>query len=173
MNDILIWAAAVIAIEAAVEIETESEIFIIMRDKLTQAKILGWYLNTLLSCGYCLSVWVCVVAALFVPGDIITANNQLGQIFAKIGLADSVFQAILFGSANYIVKILVLHRLSNITHEPINRWLNKDPFIIAFGGTNEEGGAATESGYQERNRTEKDAAEIPARSGIAGEKDVA
>jgi hypothetical protein len=123
MNQIIVWVAAVIFIEAVVEIEVESEIFMIIRDKLSRLKVFGWYLNGLLSCGYCLSVWVSAAVALVVPTELV--QLQWGVISWM---------------ANYVLKIFILHRLANMWHEAVHRWINKEAFILAFMKDEEECG---------------------------------
>lgn len=124
MNTIILLFVAVIFVEAVVEIEVESEIFAGFRNKLAKIRgRIGWYLNGLFSCGYCLSVWVSAIAALFVPITII--DNVWLSNFCDIPncvvlIVDTVF------------KTFLIHRLSNIWHEVVYRWLGRIPFVLAF-----------------------------------------
>jgi len=119
------WVAAVVFVEATVEIEVNSKLFSGFRGRIVGVKWVGWYLNGLFSCGYCLSVWVSAAAALFVPGDIITpiATSALGKLVAS---------KLPFVVADYLFKIFVIHRLANIWHECVYRWLERMPFVLAF-----------------------------------------
>ena len=60
-----------------------------------------------LQCGYCLSFWTAMPFAYFMP----------------IILFDARW-------ANVVASILVYQRLANIIHEPINRLVTRQPFII-------------------------------------------
>jgi hypothetical protein len=110
MSEILLWIAVVIAIEATVEIEVDSVIFQGFRARLADIRgRLGWYLNGLFSCGYCLSVWVSILGALVIP-----TTFGCPWIVA------------------FIIKIFVLHRLSNMWHELLKRWFDRIPVVLAF-----------------------------------------
>jgi hypothetical protein len=122
---IIAWVAAVIFVEATVEIEVNSELFAGFRGRIIGIRWVGWYLNGLFSCGYCLSVWVSAVAALFVPGDIITVSAFAS--LSKLTSGDLPFVI-----ADYLFKIFVIHRLANIWHEVVYRWLERMPFVLAF-----------------------------------------
>jgi hypothetical protein len=131
MKDILIWIFAIVFVEATVEIEVESELFIAIRSRISQFSVfgrlkwLGWYFNGLLSCGYCLSVWISAVIALFIPTTILDANT-VGSVIGRI---DATWP---FVVVDYIIKIFVLHRLSNVWHELVYRWLERMPYMLAF-----------------------------------------
>jgi len=125
-----IWVAAIIFIEAVVEIEVESELFKAIRARLMPSEhsrfiTIRWYINGLFSCGYCLSVWVSAIVALFVPTKFI--NDGMGSLLSEI-----VDCPIIFMVSSYIISVFVLHRFSNCLHELIHRWINRMPYIMAF-----------------------------------------
>ena len=122
---IIAWMAAIIFVEATTEIEVTSVLFSGVRERLIKIRWVGWYVHGLFSCGYCLSVWVSAVAALFVPGDVIlwTTEAFLGKLTTC---------ATPFTIADYIFKIFVIHRLANVWHEGVYRWLERMPFVLAF-----------------------------------------
>lgn len=111
MHQIIVWVTVIIAIEAIVEILTESILFEGFRSRLHDLpwEKPRWYFSGLFSCGYCLSVWVSAAGA-FVIQDSIT------NIFV----------------VDIIIKIFVLHRLSNIWHEVMKRVLDRIPLVLAF-----------------------------------------
>jgi len=125
IETVVAWAAAIVFIEATVEIEVASEIFRGFRSRVVRVPLIGWYLNGLFSCGYCLSVWVSAIAALFVPGSLLS-------------VCDSAVACKIFGGvwpilvADYLFKVFVLHRLSNIWHEMVWRWLGRMPFVLGL-----------------------------------------
>lgn len=122
---IICWIAAIIFVEAVVEIEVNSVLFAGFRARIARIKLVGWYFNGLFSCGYCLSVWVSAIAAAFVPGNIVLITESLlGHALTN----DSTVAIIL----DYVVKIFVIHRLANKWHELVYRWLERMPFILAF-----------------------------------------
>ena len=87
---VLIWILAIIATEALVELITTASIFDVPRAKL-MAK--SPFLEELLACGYCTSVWIAAAFAWALPGT-------LGYWWLDI-----------------LIKTLALHRASNIFHE--------------------------------------------------------
>ena len=128
MSEILFWIMAVICVEAIVEIEVNSDLFAGIRDRIAKIKGLpGWYLNGLFSCGYCLSVWVSAVIALFIPTKIIPSAGSLFDM-----------PTVIVGIANYLLIVFVLHRLSNIWHEVVYRWIERLPYIISIRSSSEE-----------------------------------
>jgi len=124
MINLITWIAAIIFVEATVEIEVSSQLFTGFRSRIVHVKWIGWYLNGLFSCGYCLSVWVSAVAALFIQGSIITPSHCFLSEFTQCVMP--------FMIADYIFKIFIIHRLANAWHELIHRWLEKIPWILAF-----------------------------------------
>jgi len=125
IGTIVTWLAAIIFVEATVEIEVNSGIFQGFRARIIKIPWVGWYLHGLFSCGYCLSVWVAAATALFVPGDVVSwiASATLGKLTNN---------EIPFAIADYLFKIFVIHRLANIWHEGVYRWLARMPFILGL-----------------------------------------
>lgn len=107
---ILAWFLALLYIEAVTEIIINGSVFNRPRNWLSKK---SEFFSGLLSCGYCFSVWVSTIAV-FLPGKPISClyDNDFGLI----------------GDA--VVKIFAAHRLSNIFHEFIHRWLNKVPIML-------------------------------------------
>lgn len=109
----LIWLLVVIATEAITEIIVNSEIFSGLRKFLSKSNFFG----TLVNCGYCMSVWV-----------------ALGTIW----VLPKLFEIVLF---DIIIKVFVIHRLSNLWHELIRRWLDRYPLTLVvhkIGDSNEK-----------------------------------
>ena len=115
MSSIFVWLIAIIYVEAATEIVVGSDLF--LRFRMLVGKIP--FLGKLLSCGYCLSVWVSFTVCWAVPGDIIK------------NLYDSPYAYVF----DCFVKALVLHRLSNLFHEGVKRWLDRYPWVLSISKT--------------------------------------
>lgn len=109
--DILIWIAIIIAIENITEIITTSAIFQKVRETLVNIPFIG----DLIFCGYCFSVYPSILGAIIAPGEI------TGLLIVDI-----------------IVKWFTLHRLSNIFHEFVSRYLQRLPFLISLTRVNTE-----------------------------------
>jgi hypothetical protein len=116
MTTILIWFAVVIAVEAFVEIVLDSDMPLIAVIRNFLIKINPGFLGKLLKCGYCFSVWVSIPVVFFLPG-------HLTNIFA----------------IDIILKVLLLHRLSNIAHELMSRLFARLPFEIVINNVNNPG----------------------------------
>ena len=101
----MIWLAAIIYTEALTELIVTAEIFERPRSWLMRHST---FFQALLSCGYCVSVWVAASVAWIMP-EIIT----------------NVF-------LDCFLKIIVLHRLSNLLHELMVRMLNRIPFLMSL-----------------------------------------
>ena len=101
------WIFAIIAVEAAVELLVDSKFFFKLRN--WTAKYNPGFLGELFSCGYCLSVWVAASIAWFLPGEIST-----------ISVVD------------FLVRLLVLHRVSNVFHELLSRYFKRLPLMVVF-----------------------------------------
>lgn len=86
----LIWILAVVATEALVELITTASIFEVPRARLMAT---SQFVEELLSCGYCTSVWVAASVAWALPG---TTG---------------------YWPIDIVLKTLALHRLSNFLHE--------------------------------------------------------
>ncbi len=100
------WILAIICVEAVTEIIVESSIFIWFRNLLTKI----WpFLGELISCGYCASVWVAATIGWCLPGEV-----------SGIIIVDA------------IIKIFVLHRVSNILHEGFSRWFDRYPIVLTI-----------------------------------------
>ena len=100
--EILKFLLAVIFTEAITEIVVKSEFFLPLRGKIFNLgksnKFFNW-LHRLLDCGYCFSVWAGVLAALL--------------FFREL----SLFHV----SVDWFLIGLVLHRLSNLFHNTMDR----------------------------------------------------
>lgn len=106
MTIIVLWFIAILYVEAVTEILINGEIFAGFRDFLHN---LSDFTSQLITCGYCLSVWVSATIAWALPLPI--SNYSL---------------------INFIVATFALHRLSNVTHEAIVRWLQRFPLLISL-----------------------------------------
>ena len=118
-----VWCLVVIAVEAITEIIVASDLFFNIRDKLSTK--FPESIGKLVNCGYCASVWISMGAAFIAPGTL-----------TKYMVVD------------IIIKIFAIHRLSNVFHEFMKRWLDRIPktFIVHKTGVstteqviNEEG----------------------------------
>lgn len=113
---IIAWLLVIIATEAITEIVVDSALFEPLR---------GWAIRHLLilarliNCGYCMSIWVAASMAWALPGGIIV--TVIGGPVAII--------------ADAVIRTFVVHRLSNIWHEAIKRWLDRHPFVMVFQRT--------------------------------------
>lgn len=122
----------IIFIEALTEILTTSSIF--EKPRLWLAK--NAFLGELIHCGYCTSVWVSLSVAWIIP-----------------------FALTPYFWLNYMLTTFVLHRLSNILHELIQKLLGRRPFLFAVHKTEAvlmpEMEVANESSENEEGRTTK------------------
>ncbi len=91
-----------LATEAAVELVIKSSIFESIRKHISK---LGSWPEELLKCGYCFSVWIAAGIILVVPSTIINVSPWL--------------------AVNFLITVLIVHRLSNITHNVIDKWTDK------------------------------------------------
>ncbi len=91
----------VILTEAVTELTVKSDIFKPVRDLFFK---LGDWAKTLFSCGYCFSVWVAV--------GVVFATNTYYSL-TDIHMVDLGLMS------------LVVHRLSNILHNSIDKWTDK------------------------------------------------
>ena len=104
------WAMVIIATEAITEIIISGDIFLNFRNWLAKKST---FLQKLLSCGYCFSVWIASATAWLAPGQI--ADNDI---------------------FNIIIKIFIIHRLSNVVHELFQRFFDRIPISIVFNHIN-------------------------------------
>ena len=102
--------ALIIAVEAVTEILVASEIFAKLRELTYKISV---FLGKLFSCGYCMSVWISTLFVCFC----VTPELSYYPIVDKF------------------ITIFVIHRLSNIWHEFISRWLNRAPISLAIHKT--------------------------------------
>lgn len=116
------WLFAIVYVEAITEIFVEAEIFQWFRDVLKRSKFFG----ALISCGYCFSVWAAAPIAWALPGTIFGEANILPS------------WVVFF--LDWICKIFILHRLSNIFHEALSRWFGRNPFVLVLSQVNNEEG---------------------------------
>ena len=100
------WVLVIIMVEAVTEIIISSEIFLGIRNWFAKRSS---FFQKLLSCGYCFSVWVAASVAWVLPGDVTT-----------------------YPYLDIIIKIFVVHRLSNVLHELFKRLFNRLPWSIVF-----------------------------------------
>lgn len=91
-----------LAVESLTEIIVKSEIFRPFRDFIFK---LGSFFEKLFTCGYCFSVWVSTAAVSAVPDVILPLSGIFG--------------------VNALVTVLIIHRLSNIIHNIIDKWTDK------------------------------------------------
>lgn len=108
MSNIALWVAAIIFVEAVTELLLNGEIFERPREI---AYNLSDFTAKLVGCGYCASVWVSASIAWALP----------------IGLP--------YRALDVIVATFVLHRLSNIFHELVARWLGRIPWTLQLHKT--------------------------------------
>ena len=101
------WILSIIAVEAVTEIIVQSNIFSRLRNAL--AKVSN-FLGEWITCGYCLSIWISASVAWFLPGDV-----------THIVIID------------YLIRIFVLHRISNVLHELLSRWFSRLPIVLMIG----------------------------------------
>lgn len=113
MNYLLVIFLISIIVEAIDEIFIESEFFASLRELSVKSK----FFASLFGCGYCLSVWV-------------AAPFGISILFFGIHLLDlnTIFSYILNG----VINVFLIHRLSNIIHEGIKRWLDRIPFVMVL-----------------------------------------
>lgn len=109
LGSIAAWILAIICVEAVTEILTTAEIFSRPRNWLQKKSN---FLGSLISCGYCFSVWTSAAVGWALPGE----------IFHIVAI-------------DAIVKIFVLHRLSNAYHEGMSRWLGRYPWVLSISNT--------------------------------------
>ena len=99
----------IILVEAITEIIVASKIMQPLREFLFRNSP---FFGELVDCGYCTSVWVSASVAWIVP------------------LLISPYLIV-----NYLVTMFLLHRLSNVWHEAIQKWLNRNPITFAVHKT--------------------------------------
>lgn len=97
---IMSFIASVILTELLTELVVKSEIFKSFREFVSG---FDW-LNKLLSCGYCFSVWSAALVVLLV-----------GPFYE---LVSSLF-------LNYLLTLLIIHRVANVWHNIIDKWTDK------------------------------------------------
>lgn len=114
INNILMLVVFSIVVEAITEILTAGKIFFGLRNWLQKKSN---FFGSMISCGYCLSVWVSMLVAVVYPFEI-----------TNIMIID------------YILWVFILHRFSNIIHEGFSRWFNRHPFLFFITMNREEHG---------------------------------
>ena len=112
--DALKWIMAIIFIESITEIVVSSDLFVSIRNWIAKISKFG---GSLISCGYCMSVWMSISIAWALPGNVIPGDHAGFLIF------------------NIVIKIFILHRLSNIFHEAVSRWMNRYPWVLSISNT--------------------------------------
>lgn len=128
MITIFAWLAVIIAVEALTELITSSSIMFPIRDWFSKPpdetkklrcpirrsfRWLRGFIGELLNCGYCTSVWVALLLAHFAP-----TGKCVG--------------CVLYAWPIFFIKVLVIHRLSNIVHELFSRWFSRSPFSFVL-----------------------------------------
>lgn len=116
LSSLMIWIFVIIYVEAVTEVIVSGSIFVRFRNAISKK---SEFLGDLISCGYCLSVWVSATIAWGLPGRIFQSMSQ-HQAFFYVDI---------------FVKIFVLHRLSNILHEGISRWIGRYPWVVSISNT--------------------------------------
>ena len=115
-SNILAWFALVVTIEAVAEIVAHGKVFDPLRERLERLPgYIGWWSSGLISCAYCMSVWLSALGAIIAPGPILPAFGSSPDIHAL---------------ANYAVTLFALHRASNVWHKAVWRWTEMVPFIL-------------------------------------------
>lgn len=105
------WILAIIFVEAITEIIVQSEIFFSLRNFIARTSA---FLGNLISCGYCTSVWVSAIIGWALPGNVL-----------YLWMPNTTTMVI-----DCILKIFVLHRISNVLHEAFSRWFSRLPFSL-------------------------------------------
>jgi len=130
LYDIITILILAIVAEAITEIVTTSAIFFPLRSKVTK---LSSFFGTLITCGYCFSVWISVILAFASPINIMNCV------------------------VSYALSIFLIHRLSNIIHDILG-WFSRHQFIsiLAFkkGMVDEEGNGSSQHAEIESETTE-------------------
>ena len=103
------YVLLIVFIEALTEILVESSIFSKPREALA---LRSGFLGELIHCGYCTSVWVSASVAWVAP-----------LAFTSIFLI------------NYLLTVLILHRLSNLLHEIYSKLFGRRPVSLAVHKT--------------------------------------
>lgn len=104
-----VWFLTIICIEAITEIITQSDLLFNFRNKICNSIGSDSKLCTLVTCGYCLSVWVSIPFALFLPGQLVE-----------------------FILIDFIIKTFSLHRLSNLFHAVLIRRIEGVPVQLVL-----------------------------------------
>lgn len=99
---ILIIFVIAFATEALVELLVKSEFFKYPRQVLSR-----WsWSKALINCGYCVSVWVALGFITVAPVAVLPLSDDMPFV-------------------NILLTLLVVHRLSNIIHNVIDKWTDK------------------------------------------------
>ena len=91
----------VVVVEAITELAVKSQIFLPFRRWVSSK---SQFLKELLHCGYCFSVWVSLFSV-----------STLGTVIPLTGR----------GILDLAVTVLIVHRLSNVLHNVIDKWTDK------------------------------------------------
>lgn len=120
---IVLWLMAIIAVEAITEIIVSSEFFFKARTLISKCSN---FFGKLFTCGYCMSVWVSVPIAFFIPTSL-TGNFCF----------------------DFVIKLFFLHRASNLFHELASRYFKRLPLVFVlnwFSGQEQEAGIPPQNG---------------------------
>jgi hypothetical protein len=125
------YLVTAIFVEAVVEILVSAKIFFSFRNYLQ--KHFPKFIGPLFNCGYCLSVWVSMVAILL-PGNFISSwHSWLPPWDSYLAILDA------------IIRVFILHRLSNLWHGFIGIMVNRTPWHFVITHIQETGDGAEES----------------------------
>lgn len=102
----LLWFLSLLILafvtEASVELVIKSEFFRPLREQIFR---LGPWFKKLFTCGYCFSVWVATAAVAAVPTVILPLSD--------------------LPLVNALITVFLVHRLSNVMHNVIDKWTDK------------------------------------------------
>lgn len=125
---LILWLLAILYVESLTEIIISSSIAQKFKEPLynfhlwcmsgnwllrnTLGRLTG-FVHELTSCGQCTSVWVAATVAWALPGVLI-----VGAPFF-----------------DFVVKIFIIQRLSNVLHELFSRWFKRVPLTVSLHTT--------------------------------------
>jgi hypothetical protein len=114
------WILAIVFVEAVTEIIVSSTIFFRLRNWIAKKSD---FLGSLINCGYCMSVWVSATVGWVLPGEIFL------HFFPGIMAAMAI---------DCVLKVFILHRVSNVFHEGLSRWFNRLPWVFVVNKIDED-----------------------------------
>jgi len=147
------WILIILAVERTIEIISDSKFFFPLRNWLarrtlsedatrTASKLLFIFLHNIISCAWCLSVWVSMLFCWFLPGEyfcVAAAHNILVKWLALVGMTNlwhRIFQrAMTLGVYNGIIE--VKHTLKMVGSDSDEDEMSELGIIIGDGGDGE------------------------------------